>query len=75
MAKAITIETIKKKHKAVYDKTAFANRIAELVGLAGITVKQRWFQAGWNAPEEHFKLINKELDKTIAEQIAQLKAV
>lgn len=71
----ITIDTIKKKHKGLKNKTAFADNIAALVGLAGITVMQRWFQAQWIAPEEHFELINKELDKTLAEQIKELKSL
>ena len=72
-SKNITIDTIKKKHKALDNKKAFADNIAALVGLAGITVKQRWFQAQWIAPEEHFNLINKELDKTLALQIKELQ--
>lgn len=73
--KTITIDTIKKKYKALDNRMAWVEKIAPKLGKSAVYLQQNYFQAKWKIPANELFLINSLLDAEIDEKIKELKAL
>lgn len=73
--KTITIDTIKKKYKALDNRMAWVEKIAPTLDKSPVYLQQNYFQAKWKIPNSELFLINSLLDSEIDEKIKELKAL